>query len=426
MAGTKRTSTSDNTNTPEAKRTRASHNDETDKTRKQTSKKNTTLKETGVSEEDGRTSSTAVEAKTGDKGSDQPTLGDQASAPSMSATATLSQASATDDATALPMKAAPPSSVSNAKVAGTDTTEENLSLQLTKNVAGADTSPVSAKAKGRRIPDAVIDHVKEYIAHLNSADKLIQILPSILTFSNKKKHVYAATKIPSKLIWRNNRLSVPGSPEPIRIFVVGQIRTCWFTDGDGKPAKRVTLRVIPSQEEAVEALQNLVKQYTEPKKAAEDFVLNDVHAAAFSSERVRGKPGTVGVPYPNIWDGRKAFSFDRSLMENLAPEFLKEDDIVMEEITVTRFSTSKLRNSQPDRPDVKRITFELRGVVLLSDSTEDGNDSNSGEDDGSDIGEDADGDAADDNKADIADDYMNGEGLITANMNGEGVITAKA
>ncbi|KAI0062080.1 hypothetical protein BV25DRAFT_1916373 [Artomyces pyxidatus] len=206
-----------------------------------------------------------------------------------------------------------------------------------------------------------------YAVHRDYTEDLIEVLPYILSHTNTVDHVYSASKIPSKLVWRNNRLSVPGSTLPIKIWIVGEIRACWFFDGDGLPQKRVTIRVTPMQDEGLEAVQNLIRKYTVPVSAAEDVVIHNVQSAAFSSNRVKGKTNSVGVKYQNTYDGRDKFSFNRADMEQIGAEYFNNGDTVIQEVTVGRYWTSSNPTATPVKKDVHRVTFELSSVTLLSD-----------------------------------------------------------
>ncbi|KAI0063888.1 hypothetical protein BV25DRAFT_1837432 [Artomyces pyxidatus] len=355
MAPTKRTSTTEPTGAPEAKRTRQSNTDDTDKSTKNTAASTksplldgniTTIPANTVSDPPPADSQPITTATTSTV-SDPPPAGSQP------------DTTATNNTVSVPPSAGgePATSLSNPVAAVTNPSEQTPSAS-----------------------DKILEHVLQYVKKMNCPTRLIKALHQVLTYSNAEEHIYTPINLPSKLVWRDNHLCARGSPTPIKIWVVGEIRTCWFYDGNGKAQKRVTIRVIPSHYDAISALQTLVRRHTEPREAAAEFVLSDVHASAFSSKRVRGTKESIALPYPNVLDARKKFSLDRTKMPPIGSEFLKAGDIVIQEVIVGRFKTSKTSNNQPDREEVKRISFDLQSVTLLSDGGEsDSNDGSSGE-----------------------------------------------
>ncbi|KAI0067136.1 hypothetical protein BV25DRAFT_1912459 [Artomyces pyxidatus] len=210
-------------------------------------------------------------------------------------------------------------------------------------------------------------------------DKLIAILPDILSRSDAANSTYVPTNVPDNLMWRNKHMSVPGQAAPVTIQIIGTLRYLWFFDGNGAPQKRVAIRVVPFQDEALSAMTSILRKYTEPPTAVESTVLQDIHSSAFSTTRERGKTGTVGVPYPNVFDGRKTFSFNKSEMPRLGAEFLRVGDTVIQEVAVGKFHASSNYKEQPSLKNVWRISFDLRGIILLSSGGDEGASGGGGE-----------------------------------------------
>ncbi|KAI0054480.1 hypothetical protein BV25DRAFT_1843631 [Artomyces pyxidatus] len=329
MAGTKRSAASDSTTGPDSKRTRSANADYAEKSHAN----DTTTKEP---------------AKSGDN----------------VATRTTS-----DSSTAITSaKYQQPLSTMQADPANMPSTGQSQDVaQVPAPATGTEATSLPAKTNEAETTDAqnnLSDYTLHYAQRLNCPERLIEILPTILAYSNPKENIYAAAKIPSKLMWRDNQLSVPGSPDPIKIWIVGEVDTHWFFDGDGRIQKRVSVRVLPIQREAIAELERVVKDHTEPVEAAANFVLLHVLATAFSTERKRGAKGSVPVAYDKMKDGRASFSFNRSSLPSLAAEFLTKGDTVIQEVTVGRYKVTS-----PDKPDIKRISFKLESITVLWDGT---------------------------------------------------------
>ncbi|KAI0066304.1 hypothetical protein BV25DRAFT_1835929 [Artomyces pyxidatus] len=220
-------------------------------------------------------------------------------------------------------------------------------------------------------PEEIDAVVRQKSALLNYSKDLTEILPKILTHSDTANHVYVPTQVPKKLVWRDRHLSVARSKLPMKIWVVGTIRTLWFFDGKGTAQKRVTIRVIPLQDEAIESMTAILRKFTVPPTYAENYVLQEIHAAAFSSIRKRGTKETFGVVYPNVFDGREKFSFNRTDMPTIGPEFLHVGDTVIQEVTVGQYQTSSNFREQPELKDVTRVSFDLGSITLLSSMKDD-------------------------------------------------------
>ncbi|KAI0067109.1 hypothetical protein BV25DRAFT_1912439 [Artomyces pyxidatus] len=232
-------------------------------------------------------------------------------------------------------------------------------------------------------PEEVAAIVREKALLLKYTPQLTELLPKILCHTDPANYTYVPTAIPKKLVWRDKHLSVARAKAPMKIWIVGTIRTLWFFNGKGKPEKRVTIRVIPLQEEAIASMTSILRKFTVPPTYAENYTLQEIHAAAFSSTRKRGRTESFGVAYPNVFDGRKSFSFNRADLQAIGAEFLHVGDTVIQEITVGQYQTSSNYREQPELKDITRVSFELASIILLS-SVDDEESSSSDEDSGDD------------------------------------------
>ncbi|KAI0317653.1 hypothetical protein OF83DRAFT_1171784 [Amylostereum chailletii] len=191
-------------------------------------------------------------------------------------------------------------------------------------------------------------------------------IQSLRSFVNVSTGVYGVKAVPAGLSWTTNRvvsstLCVTGSDQPLAIWIPVTISKLWLYDASGNPHRRASLTGTPVCDVDTVMLRNLVRNFSSGGHGTEP--LHEIRASRDQSTKVRGERALSVRDFDQVYNATVALK-KKEAMEMLDGSSLSEGDVVVLEVTVTRYYDKWSPDKKPAF-DSWKVSFKMDSVYVL-------------------------------------------------------------